>query len=94
MLSIVLTISALCDFTVDIYEIGREVIYSENQTSQTIYMNGAVNYTGTSVYPDIIELSSSFDLGESKISPEEVTFQTTGSEEFTVELIIPNNYEN
>jgi hypothetical protein len=88
------TVSAIGDFTVDIYEIKREVNFSKNQTSQTFYMDGAVNYTGISATPETISLSSSCDLGESSISPEYVTFHTTGSEVFTVELTIPNNYEN
>jgi hypothetical protein len=87
-------VSAIGEFTVDIYETEREIIFHGNQGSQTIYMDGIVNYTGVSASGDTIELSSYFDLGESKVSPEEVTFQSTGSEEFTVELIIPNNYEN
>ncbi len=90
------TVSAPDDFTVEviIYETEREVIFQENQESQTIHMDGVVNYDGISAFGDTIELSSSLNLGESNISPEEMTFHTTGSEEFTVELIIPNNYEN
>ncbi len=90
------TVSAPDVFTVEviIYEAEREVIFQENQESQTIHVDGIVNYDGVSALGDTIELSSSFNLGESNISPEEVTFHTTGSEEFTVELIIPNNYEN
>jgi len=89
------TVSAPDDFTVEviIYETEREVIFQENQESQRIYMDGVVNYDGISAFGDTIELSSSLNLGESNISPEEVTFHTTGSEEFTVELIIHNNYE-
>ena len=88
------TVSAPGDFTVDLYENERAVIFSEDQESQTIYMDGVVNYTGISVTPDTISLTSSCDLGESNISPEYMTFHTTGSEEFTVELIISNSYEN
>jgi len=86
--------SAIGDVTVDIYETEREVHFSDNQTSQTIYMDGIVNYTGFSASGDTIELSTSFNLGESSVYPEQIIFQTTGSEEFTVELIIPNIYEN
>jgi subtilase family serine protease len=81
-------------FTIEIYEYGREVIFSENQTTQTIYMDGTINYTGSSVTGDTIELSTNFDLGESSITPENVVFHISGSEEFIVELIIPNIYEN
>lgn len=81
-------------FTVEIYEYGREVTFSENQTVQTIYMDGIINYTGSSAIGDTIELSTNFDLGESSITPENVVFHISGSEEFIIELIIPNIYEN
>lgn len=87
-------VSATGDFTVDIYEIEREVIFSENQASQTIYMDGAVNYSGVSAYGDNIELLCSSDLGESSVTPTQVTFHQTGSQEFTVAIVIPNAYEN
>lgn len=94
LLSMIPTATAPGSCTVDIYENQKEVIFEEGQESQTISMDGAVDYTGISVTSDTVELSCSFDLGESSIFPEEMKFQTTGSEEFTVVLIIPNSYEN
>ncbi len=87
-------ISAPGTFTVDIYETEREVIFEENQGSQTIDMKGAVNFTGYSATPVVIELTSSCELGTSTISPVTMTFHMTGSEEFTVTIRIPNDYEN
>ncbi len=87
-------VSAPGTFTVDIYETEREVIFEENQASQTIDMNGAVNFTGYSVTPVVIELTSTCELGTSTISPVTMTFHMTGSEEFTVTIRIPNDYEN
>ncbi len=94
LIFIIPNVSATGYFTVEIYEYGREVIFTEDQTTQTIYMEGIVNYTGSSALGDTIELSSTFDLGESSISPENMVFHVSGSEEFNVELIIPNIYEN
>jgi len=88
------TVSAPGSFTVDIYEIEREVIFQENEKSKTIEIDGAINYTGVSASGDTIKLFSESDLGESFVSPVQVTFQTTGSEEFTVSLLIDNIYEN
>ncbi|MFX0208415.1 MAG: hypothetical protein ACFFDT_20700, partial [Candidatus Hodarchaeota archaeon] len=87
-------VSAPGSFTVDIYETEREVTFQEDQQSQTIDMGGAVNFTGQSVAPVFIELSSSCELGASSISPTTMTFHMTGSEEFTVTINIPNDYEN
>lgn len=88
------TVSAPGSFTVDIYEIEREVIFQENEKSKTIEMDGVINYSGASASGDTIQLFSQSDMGDTFISPVQVTFQTTGSEEFTVTLIIDNNYEN
>ena len=94
VLNVYPSVSAVGDFTVDLYENVGEVTFSEGQQSQIIYFKGAVNYTGYSVSGDTISLSSSSDLGETSISPEEVIFHTTGTEDFTVVLTIPNIYEN
>jgi hypothetical protein len=88
------TVSAIGDFTVDLYEHEKDIIFSENQTSQTIYLDGVVNYTGISPLGDTIDLFSNFELGEISISPEYMIFYQTGSEEFTVELVTPNIYKN
>jgi hypothetical protein len=77
-----------------LYEHEKEIIFSENQTSQTIYLDGVVNYTGISPLGDTIDMFSNFELGETSISPEYMTFYQTGSEEFTVELVTSNIYKN
>jgi subtilase family serine protease len=87
-------VSAPGTFTVDIYETEREAIFEESQEAQTIDMKGAVNFTGYSAAPVGIELTSSCELGQSTITPVTMTFHTTGSEEFTVTIRIPNDYEN
>ncbi len=87
-------VSAPGTINVDIYEDEKEVVFQENEGSKTIEMEGAVNFTGYSAIPVVVQLSSEFDLGSSTISPVTVTFHTTGSEEFTVTLRIPNEYEN
>jgi hypothetical protein len=94
LLFIIPNVSGAGLFTIEIYEYGREVIFSENQTTQTIYMDGIINYTGSSAIGDTIEMSTNFDLGESSITPENVVFHISGSEEFIVELTIPNIYKN
>jgi hypothetical protein len=88
------TTSAVGDYTIEISMNDDKIIFQENQESQTVIIDGFVNYTGASVMGDTVKLSCDFELGESSVSPEEVTFYTTGSEEFTLELIIPNIYEN
>lgn len=93
-LFISIPVSAIGDFTVELYEHNKEVIFLEGQTSQTIYIDGVVNYTGVSISGDTIELSSESDIGESNISPTKVIFHTTGSQEFTAELQVSNIYEN
>lgn len=94
LLNISPTVLAPGTINVDIYEDEKEVVFKENEASKTIEMEGAVNFTGYSVIPVVVQLSSEFDLGSSTISPVTVTFHTTGSEEFTVTLMIPNEYEN
>lgn len=87
-------VSAVGEFTIDIYDQEKQVIFSDNQTSQTISMDGVVNYNGVSSSGDTIHLSSTSDFGEPNISPDVVTFYETGSQEFTVELTIQNIYTN
>lgn len=87
-------VTAIGDFTIGINRAIDEEENTANQTSLTIYYYGTVNYTGYSISGDTIYLSSSSDLGESSVSPTEVTFHSTGTEEFTVEFTIQNNYEN
>ena len=86
--------SALGDYTISLDETFTEDDHSENQTSLTIYMYGAVEYTGYSISGDTIFLSSSSDIGKAFVSPQEVTFYSSGGEEFIVELTIQNDYEN
>jgi subtilase family serine protease len=94
LLLIIPKVSAPGTHNVDIYENEREVIFEEGEGLQTIEMKGAVNFTGICASPYIVELSSSFELGSSTISPVTMTFHTTGSEEFTVTLRISNEHEN
>jgi hypothetical protein len=86
--------SAIGDFSISIDEAYTEDGLSENQTSLTIFLYGMVDYTGYSISGDTIFLSSFSDIGETYISPQEVTFHSTGIEEFTVEFTIQNDYEN
>jgi hypothetical protein len=81
------------DFEIELY-LPAEVIISDDETYQTIYLDGRVDYTGYSISGDTISLSSTSDHGKTSISPVEITFYSTGIEEFIVELIIQNNYEN
>jgi len=94
LLNISPIVSAPGTINVDIYEDEKEVVFKGNEESKTIEMEGAVNFTGYSAIPVVVQLSSEFDLGSSTISPVTMTFHTTGSEEFTVTLMIPNEYEN
>lgn len=85
--------SAIGDYEIELYS-PAEIIFSDDQTYQTIYFNGSVNYDGYSISGDTISLSSSSNIGETSVSPEEFTFHSPGIEEFTFEIIIQNNYEN
>jgi hypothetical protein len=87
------SVLALGDYEIELY-MPAEVIISDDETYLTFYLDGKVDYTGYSVSGDTIFLSSSSDIGETSISPEEVIFHSPGIEEFTLEIIIQNNYEN
>jgi hypothetical protein len=91
---LITTVSGVGEHTVDIYETKRTIVFRENQTTKTIYMNGAVNYSGYSSSGDTIHLNASSKVGESSVTPTEVTFYSDGSQEFTLELTINNVHRN
>ena len=78
------------EFTVDLYEPQKTVTFINNETEITIHMEGIVNYSGYNPSGDTIELSSNSDVGESGVSPEEIVFYSTGSQEFDAHLTISN----
>lgn len=94
ILFIIPNVMGIGEFTVDIYETKKIVTFTGNETITIIYFEGAVNYTGYNPSGDTIELSSSSDVGESGVSPEEIVFYSTASEEFNVELTISNTHRH